>query len=55
MSRRYSLPVRARPIRLLCAVLGLCLLLTACSGGGGSNPASGSNWDQMNWDQGKWA
>jgi len=41
-------------------------LLTACGGGGGGgsgapptggstpNPAEGSNWDEMVWDQGKW-
>jgi hypothetical protein len=31
-------------------------LMTACDGGGGSssNPAEGSNWDEMGWDQGKW-
>lgn len=34
-------------------------LMTACGGGGGGgttppNPAEGSNWDEMGWDQGKW-
>jgi hypothetical protein len=23
-------------------------------GGSGSNPAAGSEWDEMKWDQGKW-
>jgi hypothetical protein len=35
-------------------------LLSGCGGGGGggaaaTNPANGSTWDQMVWDQGKWA
>lgn len=43
------------------AILLFAFLLTACSGGGGGDPAtltsdptSGSNWDQMKWDQGQW-
>lgn len=40
---------------LLCSLLGLA----ACSGGAGGagsseDPGSGSNWDQMKWDEGKW-
>ncbi len=38
---------------LACA-LGLLFLLTACSGGGSSNPAQSNQWDQMKRDQGKW-
>ena len=32
-------------------------LLAGCGrggGGGGANPAEGSNWDEMVWDQGTW-
>ncbi len=29
-------------------------MLSACGGGNGTTGASGSNWDQMKWDQGKW-
>jgi hypothetical protein len=38
-----------------------CLLLSACGGSGGDSavappdPATGSNWDQMVWDQGSWS
>jgi len=39
----------------------MALFLTACGGGGGGasdppapDPAKGSKWDQMEWDQGKW-
>jgi hypothetical protein len=40
--------------------LGAALLLTACAGGGtggggGDDPAKGSDWGQMQWDQGHWA
>jgi len=35
-------------------------LLGGCGGGGGSSsevtqPSTGSNWDQMRWDQDNWA
>jgi len=37
---------------------GSLYVIAGCSydhgGGSGSNPATGSSWDQMNWDQGKW-
>jgi len=54
---------RRKGFLLLIVVLGL---LTGCSGGAGgggggggiktvpSNPAGGSAWDQMIWDQGQW-
>lgn len=37
-----------------------CLLLVACSSGGGGgdtppDPATGNNWDQMEWDKGSWS
>lgn len=51
---------RFKPFLLLALVL--CTgLLAGCDGGGGGgggttppNPAEGSTWDQMGWDQGKW-
>ena len=40
-------------------VLLVPLLLAACGGGGSggstSDPAEGSNWDQMEWNRGEWA
>ncbi len=43
---------------LFIAVLGGFLSGCGHGGGGGggsaSNPAEGSTWDQMKWDQGKW-
>jgi hypothetical protein len=44
---------------LFLLMLFLCPeLLSACGHGGGggaaANPAEGSTWDQMKWDQGKW-
>jgi hypothetical protein len=43
-------------------ILVLCGVMAGCGGGGGDgggdspppNPAEGSNWDEMVWDQGKW-
>jgi len=36
--------------------LVLAAMLTGCGGGGGGAPAStGSNWDEMTWDQDNWA
>jgi len=32
----------------------LMALLSGCGGGGGDTTATGSNWDQMKWDQGQW-
>ena len=36
-----------------------CLLISACGGGGGGDdapdPATGSDWDQMEWDKGSWS
>ena len=41
----------------LIAVLTMTFLLPACSGGGGGggNDNGSSNWDEMKWDQDKWA
>ena len=41
------------------ALILMTLLLFACGGGGGGNPpppdpASGNQWDKMEWDNGKW-
>jgi hypothetical protein len=54
-----------RAHRALAALAVLMLSLTAgagCGGGdevapgnGQANPAAGSDWDQMNWDQGSWS
>ena len=46
-------------LRKISVVVLMSLLLIACGGGGGGNPppqdpASGNNWDQMEWDNGKW-
>ena len=45
----------------LTLILGLLFLVlfSGCSSGGGgggtaSDPAEGSNWDEMVWDQGTW-
>jgi hypothetical protein len=52
---------RFKAILLLTLIL-FAGLLSGCGGGGGGggggaaapNPAEGSTWDQMSWDQGKW-
>ncbi len=37
------------------SLLVLLIALAGCSdGGGGESSESGSNWDEMKWDQGKW-
>ncbi len=37
------------------SLLVLLVVLAGCSdSGGGDNGESGSNWDEMKWDQGKW-
>ncbi len=41
----------------LIAALLLTTLLFACGGGSGPaapDPATGSNWDEMEWDKGSW-
>jgi hypothetical protein len=49
-------------MKYMLTAVGLVLSLTllSCGRGGGDggspspNPAEGSTWDQMGWDQGKW-
>jgi len=42
-------------------LIPLCIvMLSACGGSSGgdenaSDPANGSNWDQMEWDKGSWS
>jgi hypothetical protein len=45
-----------RIVMVLVLVAGLYAISGCKHGGGGSgpNPAEGSTWDQMKWDQGKW-
>lgn len=49
-----------RTRRWIGCLLGAAVIavgLTACGGGGGNtppNPAEGSKWNQMFWNQGKW-
>ena len=47
---------RMRTILVFALVLLFSLLVSACGGGGGGGEtnATGSQWDQMSWDQGKW-
>ncbi len=54
---KFTPPSRCRQRFLWLAILAIpLLLLTACSGSNSnsSSGATGSTWDQMNWDQGKW-
>lgn len=52
-----------KPKRFAIFTLGLLIvLLSACGGGGGgatdtnaAPPSGSSNWDEMVWDQDKWA
>lgn len=63
-------PKGAKRLTLILAALLLTALVTGCGGGGaaaptgttgntggagGVDPAKGSDWDQMAWDQGEWA
>ena len=48
-----------KPLAFLLCSLVLCTgFLVGCGNDGGSgssvNPAEGSNWDEMVWDQGQW-
>ncbi|MBI3609650.1 MAG: hypothetical protein HY204_02990 [Nitrospirae bacterium] len=61
MKHSHPWPKRLRGgIGLLGLLLSLGLLYGCAGGGGGGgggstpNPAEGSTWDQMGWDQGKW-
>ncbi|MBI1820599.1 MAG: hypothetical protein HYR79_02710 [Nitrospirae bacterium] len=50
---------RLKPFTRLFFLIFAIGLLAGCGGGGGSaapvaNPAAGSAWDQMAWDQGTW-
>ncbi len=46
---------RTRTILIFALALLFSLLVSACGGGGGGETnATGSQWDQMSWDQGKW-
>ena len=44
-----------RKMLMLSLVLMFGLMLSGCGGGGDDNSnATGNQWDQMSWDQGKW-
>ncbi len=48
---------RTRRTLIFALALLFSLLVSACGGGGGGGDetnATGSQWDQMSWDQGKW-
>ena len=60
-SRVIDCRFKPGPSRWTGTLLLLCTLaLSACGGGGGAppdppaDPATGTQWDQMKWDQGKW-
>ncbi len=49
--------MKKRYLLLWLGMLAVAFMLNACGGGGGGSSvteASGSNWDEMQWDQGKW-
>jgi hypothetical protein len=57
--------IRLTPFTGIFLMILALVLLTGCSSGGGggngtvnksppANPAAGSTWDQMVWDQGQW-
>jgi len=47
---------RKRKIIIFALAVLFGLILNACGSGGGDDDtnATGSQWDQMSWDQGKW-
>lgn len=50
-------PIGRITLRRVVWVAWLVMALTACGGGGGSNPgppANNSNWDTLVWDQNQW-
>jgi predicted small secreted protein len=49
--------MKKRYLLMWLGMLAVAFVLSACGGGGGGGGdtgASGSNWDEMKWDQGMW-
>ena len=47
---------RSRKMIIFALAVLFGLMLSGCGGktGGGDTNATGNQWDQMSWDQGKW-